>query len=425
MSTLNPAFSGARLMQRLDALARFSSEGPDRLTRLYLTAEHRAAAEQLGAWMREAGLAVTMDAAGTLIGRLEGATQDAPVLLLGSHIDTVRNAGKYDGNLGVLVAIEAVGQLRASGTALAFAIEVLAFGDEEGVRFAMTLAGSRALAGSFDPASLDGMDAAGINLRDALRGFGCDPASIPALARDRAKVLGYIEVHIEQGPVLEEKGLALGIVTAISGASRLAITVTGMAGHAGTVPMRLRRDAGMAAAQMLLAAERIAVARENIVATTGRFSLQPGAVNVIPGQADFSLDLRSPDDSARRAALVEMTEAFDAIARLRGVAVTSRPFYDEAAAACDPALMRDLERAVAAQGIVPFRLPSGAGHDGLAMAALCPIAMMFVRCKGGISHNPSESVESGDVRLAMDVLAQFLARFDPLAFRASHHGETA
>ena len=425
MGAANAALSGARLMQRLDALARFSSEGPDRLTRLYLTPEHRAAASQLGTWMREAGLAVSMDAAGTLIGRLEGAAPDAPVLLLGSHIDTVRNAGKYDGALGVLVAIEAVGRLRASGKALAFAIEVLAFGDEEGVRFPMTLAGSRAMAGSFDPASLGCADADGVSLREALKVFGCIPDGIKAIARDRRKTLAYVEVHIEQGPVLEEMGLALGIVTAISGASRLAFTVTGMAGHAGTVPMPLRRDAAMAAAQMLLAAERIAVARKNIVATVGRFSLEPGAVNVIPGQASFTLDLRSPDDAARQAALAEITVAFADIARLRGVAVACKPFYDLAAAACDPALMLMLESALSARGVAPFRLASGAGHDGLAMAALCPFAMLFVRCKGGISHNPAESVDGGDVALATQVVQDVLARFDPVAFRAAYGGPPA
>ena len=421
-----PAASrGSRLMQRLDALARFSSDGPERLTRLYLTPEHRAATAQIGIWMREAGLAVAMDAAGTLTGRLEGASPDAPVLLLGSHIDSVRNAGKYDGNLGVLVAIEAVGRLQAGGKAMPFAIEVLAFGDEEGVRFPVTLAGSRALAGSFDPASLDCTDADGTSLRDALRAFGCDPAAIPAIARDRTKTLGFIEVHIEQGPVLEEKGLALGIVTAISGASRLAITVTGMAGHAGTVPMHLRRDAGVAAAQMLLAAERIAATRGDIVATVGQLSLEPGAVNVIPGEAGFTLDVRSPLDAARRDGLAEITGAFEDIARQRGVAVCCRPFYDATAAACDPALMQGLENTLLAHGIAPFRLASGAGHDGLAMAALCPIAMLFVRCKNGISHNPAESVEEGDIELATEMVQDFLAHFDPLSFRASHLGETA
>ena len=425
MGAVNPALRGARLMQRLDALASFSSEGPGRLTRLYLTQEHRSAADQLGAWMREAGLAVTMDAAGTLVGRLEGATPDAPVLLLGSHIDTVRNAGKYDGNLGVLVAIEAVGRLLGRGRPLPFAIDVLAFGDEEGVRFPMTLAGSRAMAGSFDPAALDCTDAAGISLRDALRDFGCNPDEISVVARHRTKVLAYVEVHIEQGPVLENNNLALGIVSAISGASRLAISVTGMAGHAGTVPMAMRRDAGMAAAQMLLAAERIALARGNIVATVGRFSLEPGAVNVIPGQADFTLDLRSPDDDSRRDARAEIIGAFECIARSRGVTVACRSFYDVAAAACDPALMQGLESALTGRGVTPFRLASGAGHDGLAMAALCPLAMLFVRCKGGISHNPAESVEGGDVELATEILQDFLAHFDPLSFRASHHGETA
>jgi allantoate deiminase len=405
---------GAEIVRRADELALCSADGPNCLTRLYLTEAHRAAAVLVSDWMRQAGMAVHVDAAGTVVGRLEGVgAPGAPALLLGSHIDTVRNAGKYDGNLGVLAAISVVGELVRLGRALPYPVEILAFGDEEGVRFPVTLTSSRAIAGLFAPEALEARDADGITLRQALRRFGGDPDALPALARRHEDVAGYVEVHIEQGPVLETHDLPVGIVTAISGASRLMVNLEGFAGHAGTVPMALRRDAMAAAAEMVLALEALALERPDIVATVGRIAVAPGAVNVIAGSAEFSVDLRSPSDAARRNAVAEMRLRFREIGLRRGVDVVLRSLYEENAATCDPALMDGLARAVAAEGIAVQRLPSGAGHDGLAMSALCPFAMLFVRCKGGISHNPAEAVAEGDVSVAAAVLRRFLEDFRP------------
>lgn len=396
------------LYDRLQHLASFSAEGPDRLTRLYLTPEHRAAAECVAGWMREAGMEVHFDAAGTVVGRYAGERADAQTLLIGSHIDTVRNAGKYDGNLGVLTGIEVVRRLHASGQRLPFAIEVLAFGDEEGVRFPVTLTSSRAVSGIFEPATLDAVDADGISLREALIGFGGDPQAIAGLGREPARIIGYVEAHIEQGPVLEQTNLPVGIVTAISGATRLTVSVTGFAGHAGTVPMALRRDAGAAAAEMVLAVEAVAQSASDVVATVGQIRFEPGAINVIPSGASFTVDLRSPDNASRKAALSQLDQRLADIAARRGVTVSLEHFYNEDAATCDPALVAGLSAAVEACGIAPLHLPSGAGHDGLAMVALCPFAMLFVRCKGGISHNPAESITSEDAEIAVSVLLTFL-----------------
>ncbi|TWB47068.1 allantoate amidohydrolase [Nitrospirillum viridazoti] len=405
---------GLALMARLDDFARHSADRPA-LTRLYLTPEHRAAADQLLTWMREAGMVAQLDAAGTVVGRYEGTTPGLPALLLGSHIDTVRNAGKYDGNLGVLAAVAAVAELNRRGERLPYAIEVLGFGDEEGVRFPVTLTGSRAVAGTVAPDAMAARDRDGIALGDALKEFGGDPAGLAAVARDPATVLGFVEVHIEQGPVLESRGLPLGIVTAINGASRYAVTVTGQAGHAGTVPMALRHDPLAAAAEMVLAVETAGGAEPDLVATVGRIEAKPGAVNVIPGQATFTIDLRSPHDDSRKTAAAGLLDTLAAIAARRGVALDIQPTHDAPAAHCHPGLMRQLGQAVARAGIIPHPLPSGAGHDAMALAALCPMAMLFVRCAGGISHNPAESITVEDADLAVTVLLDFLRRFEPVS----------
>ena len=276
---------GANVMAHLHELARCTSE-PGRLTRLYLTSAHAAAIGMVKGWMEEAGMTVEVDAAANVVGRYAGGGPGQPTLLLGSHIDTVRDAGHYDGNLGVVAAIEAVAALHAAGERLPFAIEVIAFGDEEGVRFPSKLTGSRAVAGTFEPQSLDITDQHGTHLEAALRSFGCDPAAIPALARRREDVLGYVELHIEQGPVLEELKLPVGIVTAIAGASRFRIEVVGEAGHAGTVPMSLRKDALTAAAEMMLAVERRAAGATEpaLVATVGVVEASPGAPTWSPAR---------------------------------------------------------------------------------------------------------------------------------------------
>ncbi|WP_298965864.1 hydantoinase/carbamoylase family amidase [uncultured Methylobacterium sp.] len=311
-----PPEIGEAVMRRLDALARFSADS-GALTRLYLTPAHREAAVQVAAWMEEAGMRTSFDAAGTVVGRYEARQPGARTLLIGSHIDTIRDAGRYDGSLGVVAGIAAVAELNARGERLPFAIEVLAFGDEEGVRFPVTLTSSRALAGTVAPDALDARDGDGIVLREALAAFGGDPDGLAALARAPDAILGYLEVHIEQGPVLEAEGLPVGIVTAIAGASRFTATVTGQAGHAGTVPMRLRRDAVAAAAEMVLAAEAVAGETPDLVATVGVVAVPQGAVNVVAGEARFTLDMRSPSDAVRRAALDDLMQRFAAIAARR------------------------------------------------------------------------------------------------------------
>ncbi|KAB1072402.1 allantoate amidohydrolase [Methylobacterium planeticum] len=403
---------GTAVMGRLDIVAGLTDE-PGALTRLFLSPAHKAAARQVGAWMEAAGMRVALDAAGTMVGRYEGDRPGAPALLLGSHIDTVRNAGRYDGNLGVVTAIAAVSELHARGIRRPFAVEVLAFGDEEGVRFPVTLTGSRALAGGFDPKALECRDGDGISLRQALRDFGLTPEGLPLLARSPADVLGYLEVHIEQGPVLEAEDLPVGIVTAIAGAARYGVVVEGAAGHAGTVPMGLRRDAAAATAEMILAVEAVALAEAGLVATVGTVEVPRGAVNVIAAETRFTIDIRSPDDTIRGRALAEIVTRFDAIAARRGVSYAKSSFYETPAVACAPGLVAAIEAGIRRLGIRPRRLPSGAGHDGLALAALCPIGMIFVRCAGGISHSPRESITAEDADAAARLLVDILSHFDP------------
>ena len=400
-------------MERLDALARHSDE-PGKLTRLYLSAAHKAAADDVARWMREAGLTVSIDALGTVVGRYESTTPGAPALLLGSHIDTVRDAGRYDGALGIIAGLVAVEKLSKHSETLPFAIEVVAFGDEEGVRFPTTLTSSRALAGNFDPAVLELCDAEGVSLRKALIAFGCDPAAIAGIARSRKKVLAYVEVHIEQGPVLESAGLPVGVVTAINGVRRLVVVVIGEAGHAGTVPMRLRRDALTAAAEMVLAIERIGNSLPNSVATVGQMNVLPCAVNVIPGSVQFTIDVRSPEDTHRDAATEEITRSIRKIAADRQVEVSISTMHEAPATACSPVMVNALSRAITNFGFATRLLPSGAGHDAMAIAKLCPIGMLFVRCAGGISHNPKEAISLQDADICVRILLDFLRNFKPI-----------
>lgn len=402
------------LLERLDSLARFSADD-DAITRLYLTPEHRSAAAEVGSWMRQAGMTVTVDAVGTVVGRYEANRPGAPVLLLGSHIDTVRDAGRYDGTLGVVAAISVVAALHAGNERLPFVIEVLAFGDEEGVRFPRPMAGSRAIAGTFDFTTLDDRDGDAVQLRDALQSFGCDPDAIGRIRRDPARTLGYLELHIEQGPVLESLDLPLGIVTAINGASRFNVTVTGTAGHAGTVPMQLRNDALTAAAEMILAIERVGRSRPDLVATVGELTPRPGAVNVIAGSAVFTIDVRSPRDTDRHATIEEIRQELAAIAGRRGTTVDIVCTYDTPQVDCDPHVIGALTRAVASVGISPHLLPSGAGHDAMAVAVSLPVGMLFLRCRGGISHNPAESIRADDAEIAVAALLQFVRDLDPEA----------
>jgi allantoate deiminase/N-carbamoyl-L-amino-acid hydrolase len=361
-------------------------------------------------------MAAEFDALGNVVGRYAAATPDAPVVLTGSHFDTVVGAGKYDGIFGILSAIACVHDLNARGRRLPYTFEVVAFGDEEGVRFGVSMIGSRALAGRFDPATLDKRDANGVALRDALVACGGDPAAIPSLARTR--VAAFVETHIEQGPVLLDEGLPVGIVTGIAGGSRIRVRLTGLAGHAGTVPMPGRQDALAAAAEMVLAIEAHCRERADLlVGTVGKLAVAGGgAINVIPGAVEFTLDLRSADDAARKRAVGAIEAKLRTIAARRRIALAWEPFFELAAAPCDERLQRLWAASVAAAGVTPRYLPSGAGHDAMEFVALAPIAMLFVRCgNGGISHHPDETLDAGDADLATRVFLHFLENFDPSA----------
>ena len=400
--------AGYRLMARLDAFATFTDE-PGRLTRLFLSGAHARAAQAFIGWCVEAGLKARIDAAGNVVARYEGKRADAPALMLGSHIDTVRDAGRYDGNYGALAALSVVEQLAERGERLDHAIEIVGFGDEEGVRFPTTLTGARALAGAYPKAALDQRDAEGVSMRDALKAFGCNPDRADAIRADN--VVAFAEAHIEQGPVLEAADLPVGIVTAINGATRLEVAVEGMAGHSGATPMNLRRDALTAAAEMALAIEARARREADLVATVGRLDVQPNAANVIPGAVRFSIDIRGPDDARRGVAVADVAASVEAIAGARGVRADLAKKHEANAYVCDPRIVAGLSRAVEAIGVAPRLLPSGAGHDTMVMGGLCPAGMLFVRCKGGVSHNPLESITVEDCAAGLAAFVRFARDF--------------
>ena len=399
-------------MEWLDALAE-CSEDPAELTRRYLTPEHAEAAELIMRRMREAGMSARLDAVGNVVGHFPGRRPGARRLILGSHLDTVRNAGKFDGALGVMLPIVCIRSLHERGERLEYSIDVIAFGDEEGLRFQATLFGSRAAAGDLDPEMLQAIDEDGVHLHEAMRAFGLDPDAVADAGYDRDDVAAYVEVHIEQGPVLEAEDLPVGIVTSIAGAVRLRVEVMGRAGHAGTVPMNLRRDALAAASEAVIAVERICLETPGTVGTVGMLRTVSGAVNVIPGVVEFTIDVRGESDDLRRAALNRIDQALQEIARRRGVLFDCVPTHETGARQCSPWLMRRLGEAVEAEGFEVRRLPSGAGHDAMAMAHLTEIGMLFVRCKDGISHHPAESMTEADADVAARVLLRFLERFDP------------
>lgn len=404
-----PSTLGGRVMTLVHDLARHSDE-PGRLTRHYLSKAHRATAEATLALMREAGMSARIDALGNVIGRYEALEPSRPALLIGSHLDSVTDAGRYDGPLGVVCGIVAVEEFSRRDIRFPFAVEVVAFGDEENVRFPTTLSTSNALAGRYDPAWLDARDAEGVRLREALVAFGGDPDGIAALARRREEVLGYLEVHIEQGPLLEARDLPVGVVSAINGVTRARARVTGEAGHAGTVPMVMRRDALAAVAEMIALVEREGRRRPATVATIGVAKVEPGAVNVIPARVDFTLDVRASDDAVRRALVGDITAGCEGIAAKRGVLFAIETTMNSPATAMDPGLMELLEQAGERLGIPPLRLASGAGHDAVAMATLTPAAMLFVRCERGISHNPAEAIAEADADVAVRVLIKAVER---------------
>ena len=400
----------ARIMERCDALARHS-ELPGGLTRVFLSPEARAATDKVLGWMREAGMQAKLDAIGNAAGRYEGERPGLPCLMLGSHLDTVRDAGKYDGMLGVISAIECVSFLDSKKKRLPFAIEVVGFGDEEGVRFGTTLLGSRAVAGIFDPRALEAKDGGGKTMSAALRDFGLDPLEIPRVVRRKGQVLAYAELHIEQGPVLESEGVPVGVVTAINGFSRLRATMRGAAGHAGTVPMNLRRDALAAAAECVLGVEKIAKGHPELVGTVGRIEAKPGAINVIPGEVMFTIDIRAPRDDLRKQAVAAVRVEVEKAAKNRHLECEIEDLQEFGVTTCAPWLMAQMDQAVERQGFRVRRLPSGAGHDGMALGAITDICMLFVRCKGGISHSPLESITQADAAAGAKVLLDFIEHF--------------
>jgi allantoate deiminase len=404
---------GDEIVGRINRLAAIS-ESADNLTRIFLTPEHRAAADLIMSWMADAGMRAHLDAIGNVCGRYEGERTGLPCLMLGSHYDTVRDAGKWDGPLGVITAISCVAELHRQKRRLPFAIEVTGFADEEGVRFASTLLGSRAVAGTFNERALASKDESGISLREALVQFGLDPDHIGKAARVRGELLAYIELHIEQGPVLESRHLPVGVVTAIAGATRLAARLSGMAGHAGTVPMALRRDALAGAAECISAIEQSCRAGgDGLVGTVGYIHATPGATNVIPGQAHFTIDLRAPTDTHRNRAVTDIVRQIEAIAKRRSLQLQLDITHENRTVPCAPWLKAQVADAVAAEGYPVFELPSGAGHDGMAMVDIADVAMLFVRCRGGISHHPDEHVEIVDADAGARVLLRLIENFRP------------
>ena len=404
---------GDEIVRRINQLAAIS-ETPEHLARIFLSPEHRIAADLLLAWMRDAGMAVRLDAIGNVCGRYEGDRPGLPCLMLGSHYDTVRDAGKWDGPLGLLTAISCVADLSKRGQRLPFAVEVVGFADEEGVRFASTLLGSRAAAGTFVESALNSRDRDGVSMRDAMIKFGLDPEHIGAAARARRELHAYVELHIEQGPVLEQQNLAVGVVTAIAGATTLAAKLTGMAGHAGTVPMAMRRDALAGAAECICMVEEFCKTdAAGLVGTVGYIDAMPGATNVIPGLVSFTLDIRAPTDPHRKMAVADIVRRIEAIAKRRNLALQLDVTHENRTVPCAPWLKAQVADAVAAEGFGVFDLPSGAGHDGMAMIDISDVAMLFVRCRGGISHNPAEHVELADADAGARVLLRLVENFRP------------
>ncbi|AOS44293.1 Hydantoin utilization protein C [Lacunisphaera limnophila] len=407
-----------QLARRLDELGRVTDE-PGRLTRTFLSPAMERANALVGKWMQEAGLTVREDDTGNLIGRLPAGpalvagatrTRKPKTLLLGSHLDTVRNAGRFDGALGVVLPIVALAELKRRGVTLPFAVEVLGFSEEEAVRFTGAYLGSKAYTGRLRAADLLLTDSRANTLREVIEAHAGHHYTPPKAAHRRGDLLGYVEVHIEQGPVLEDRKLAVGVVSAIASQTRGRLTFRGRAGHAGTTPMNLRRDALAGAAEFILFAEKYAGGRPPLVATVGTLAVPSGAANVIPGETVLSLDVRHPDDTACRRAVDHLIAEAQDIARRRGLTLAWQQTMKHRATPCSPELTAALDRSVRAVQGKSLALVSGAGHDGVIMADLTPIAMLFVRCRDGLSHHPDEYAAPADLAVALQVMVDFLER---------------
>jgi allantoate deiminase len=394
------------ITSRIDELANFSKPGLG-VTRLPFTKQHKEVLKLITSWATTSGLKTKIDHAGTLIMEY-GSDSEKPSFLIGSHQDTVINGGKFDGIMGVLlplIAIERLGDIK-----LPFNIEILAFADEEGVRFPTSLIGPRALAGTFDPYVLDFADNSGLLLRDSMRDFGLNPNEILNLARKEKDTLGYLEVHIEQGPKLEKEGIPLGVVEAIAGIERHNLIIEGVAGHAGTTPMELRRDALAASAELISLTENVAKKSKSTVATIGSIQVEPNIVNVIPKQVILSLEIRARDDRDRLRLASDLKKKMTFITEKRGVKFSIKKTYEQRASHCDPNLTKLLEKSLLDIGLNYNRVTSGATHDASAMVELCPISMLFVRCREGLSHNPNEYVSENDMELAVQTLQRFFVQ---------------
>jgi allantoate deiminase len=394
-----------QIFERLDALGKISEE-PDRLTRQYGSEAMRRANELVGSWMKQAGMDVHVDAIGNLIGEYKTAGA-VKTLLLGSHLDTVRNAGKYDGPLGVVLAVAAVEEFK--NKSLPFNITVIGFADEEGVRFQSTYLGSRSIAGAFDEKDLQRTDSNGVSLADAVKEFGGDPTQISTCRFPANNLLAYLEVHIEQGPVLEEKDHSVGIVTAIAGQTRAKINFEGRAGHAGTTPMNLRQDALCAAAEFIVAVEKCGRERSGLVATVGQIASEPNVSNVIPASVALSLDVRHQDDDVREQAVASLRTVASGISESRNLKLAWQIVQETKSVPCNPNISALLREAAKKHQPGVLDLPSGAGHDAAVMANIAPTTMLFVRCKGGLSHHPDESITVEDTGVALRVLTGFVS----------------
>jgi hydantoinase/carbamoylase family amidase len=407
-----PGYFGTKILDLARQLAQWS-ELPDGLLCSYFSPPHKAVAAQLRDWMRSAGLHADIDAVGNVVGRYASATATATTLIVGSHYDTVANAGRYDGRLGILAALVVAEHLHRTGRRLPFHLDVVGFAEEEGVRFSSPYIGSAAIAGCFDETALQRRDADGVSLAAIMRDAGVDLAAIRALARRPETLRGYFEVHIEQGPVLLQRDLPVGIVTSIAASARFQVAIRGVAGHAGTVPMALRHDAATAAAEIVLAVEQRCAAGATLVGTVGQLAVPHGLMNVIPGRCDLSIDIRAGDDGTRDAAIADVLAAIKSIAARRGVTADVVDIGRHAAVPCAPLMQSALAKAVARAGIEPFHLASGAGHDAAMFAGVTDIGMLFVRCgNGGISHSPLETVTADDADLAARVLLDAVVTLD-------------
>ncbi len=409
-----PEDISADILDRADAMARFT-ETKGMLTRRCFTMAHKQVNELVAGWMAAAGMRVHTDAVGNVIGRYEGRTAGARTIMLGSHQDTVIDAGRYDGALGILAAIDCVRSLHGRGIRYDDAIEVVCFTDEEGVRYQSAFLGSRGIEGTFDNRLLVRTDEAGISLSEAMSGFGLDPTSIRDAARRPEDVRCFLELHIEQGPFLEIKKMPVCAVRAISGATRMTISIEGRAGHAGTVPMDARQDALVAASECILLVERTARSIQNVVATVGQITARPGTTNVIPGQTSFSIDVRSPDDTVRREVIEQIQSGMLGIARRRNVRIGFDTSHDVNGITCADWVVDAIVGAMGELGHDPVAIPSGAGHDAMVMAGLTDVAMIFVRCRGGISHHPDESITREDAVAGVALLTRTVERIGGMA----------